>query len=256
MARLHPAIDQGGRDRKRDAGLADVVGGVGEQLGAAVLELGPAGARPDGDAVAARLAHGLDDELVEMVERVSQRLRLAADMGLDVRQDRLLVQVVADHARHVGIDRLVVGDAGADRVGQRDVARAIGTHQAGHAELAVGQEGLGIEVVVVDAAVDHVDRREAARGAHPDPVVLAPRGRGPRRAARRSRGRGRRARNRRNCRCRGRAGRCADRRAAGAPTSRSARGELEPVILDRAGGRSRRSRSGKARSIMWRFSTT
>ena len=56
-----------------------------------------------------------------------------------------------------GIDRLVVGHAGADGVGQRDVARAVGLHQAGHAEQAVGAERLRVEEVVVDPAVDHVD---------------------------------------------------------------------------------------------------
>ena len=72
-------------------------------------------------------------------------------------QDRLLGQVEADHVLDERIDRLVVGDAGADGVGQRDVAGAVGLHQVGHAEQAVGPERLGIEEVVVEPAVDDVD---------------------------------------------------------------------------------------------------
>ena len=58
---------------------------------------------------------------------------------------------------------LVVGDAGAGRVGDGDVAGLPRPHQPGHAERRVGTERLGIEEQVVDAAVDHVDRARARR---------------------------------------------------------------------------------------------
>ena len=58
-------------------------------------------------------------------------------MGLDVVQDRVLAEVIADDPRHIGIDRLVVGDTGADRIGERHIAGAIGTHQPAHAQHAV-----------------------------------------------------------------------------------------------------------------------
>ena len=73
---------------------------------------------------------------------------------------------------HERIDRLVVGDAGADRVGERDVAGAVGVQQPRHAEQAVGPEGERVEEVVVDAPVDDVDALQPARRAHEDAVPV------------------------------------------------------------------------------------
>ena len=91
--------------------------------------------------------------------------------GRDVGEHRLLAQIVADHRRNVRIDRLVVGDAGADRVRQRHVAGAIGIEQAGDAERGVGAEIERVDEVVVDPAVDHVDPARPARRLHVDEVV-------------------------------------------------------------------------------------
>jgi hypothetical protein len=92
--------------------------------------------------------------------------------GRHVLQDRLLAEIEFHDIRHVGVDRLVVGDAGADRVRQRDVAGRIGRHQAGHAERGIGTEGEGIEKIIVDTAIDHVDPLQPFRGAHEHLVVL------------------------------------------------------------------------------------
>jgi len=75
-------------------------------------------------------------------------------------------RVIADHARHVGIDRLVVGDAGPDGIGERQVPRPIGPHQTRHTQHAIGQEGLGIEIIVLDPPIDHVDSRKGPGGSH------------------------------------------------------------------------------------------
>ena len=72
-----------------------------------------------------------------------------------------LAEIEADHLGDVGINGLVVGDAGADGVGDGDVAGAIGGEQAGDAEHGVGAEHEGVQEVVVDAAVDHVDALRA-----------------------------------------------------------------------------------------------
>ena len=92
--------------------------------------------------------------------------------GLDVGQDRLLGQVVPDDRRHVGIERLVVGHAGADGVGQRDVAGPVGVEQPRDPERRVGAERQRVDEVVVDAAVDHVDALRAGGGPHVDDVVV------------------------------------------------------------------------------------
>ena len=53
------------------------------------------------------------------------------------------------------IDALVVCHAVSGGVDDRNIARAIGAHQAGHADQALGQEGQRIEILVAQPPVDH-----------------------------------------------------------------------------------------------------
>jgi hypothetical protein len=92
-------------------------------------------------------------------------------IGVHIRQDRILVEVVFDDARDVGVDDLVVGHPGADGVGHGDVAGAVGADQTRHAQDRIGPEDGRIEEVVVDAPVDHVHRHQAGGRAHEDPGV-------------------------------------------------------------------------------------
>ena len=106
-----------------------------------------------------------------MLEDVGAVLVLAREIGRHVRQDRVLVEVVADHARDEVVHDLVVDDTRPDRVREADVAAAIGLHQAGHAQHRVRPEHLRVEEVVVDPAVDHVHLLQAPRRAHVDARV-------------------------------------------------------------------------------------
>ena len=94
------------------------------------------------------------------------------EIGLDVRQDRLLGQVEADDRRNVRVERLVVGEPGADGVGNRDVAGAIGVQQPGDAQVRVGSKRERIEKVVVHAPVDDVHAPQPGRRPHVDDVVV------------------------------------------------------------------------------------
>ena len=88
--------------------------------------------------------------------------------GLDVRQDRVFLQVIADDLGDERIDPLVVGHAGADGVGQAELPARYAPIRPGDAELAVAAEGQGVEEVVVDPAVDHVDPLRPAGRPHED----------------------------------------------------------------------------------------
>ena len=106
--------------------------------------------------VAAGFAHHLDDQRLQIVEGVFQLFRLAAEMGLDVGEQRLFAQVIADHVRDIDVDALVVGDAGPGRVGNRHVAQPVCVEETGCAELRIGPKGQRVDEVVVDTAIDHV----------------------------------------------------------------------------------------------------
>ena len=135
------------------------------------VDLGARRPGPDQHAVAARAVDLLHHQFVEPRERRLQGVGFAAAQRRHVVEQGLLAQVKTDRLRHVGVDRLVVGDAGAHRVGERDVAQLIGAQQTGDAEGGVGAEGQRVEEVVVDAAIDHVDALEALGGAHVDEIV-------------------------------------------------------------------------------------
>ena len=92
-------------------------------------------------------------------------LAVAHQVRRHVLQQRLLVEVVPDHLRDVVVDRLVVGDAGADGVDDRHAARAVGAHQPRDAEHGVRPELERVHEVVVDPPVDRVDALQAAGGA-------------------------------------------------------------------------------------------
>ena len=101
-----------------------------------------------------------------------QRFFFAAEEGLDIVEDRLFRQIIADQARHIGIDRLVVGDAGAQRIGDHHIAGAIGVEQAGHAQRGILAEDQGVDEIIVDAAINDVDALQAGRGAGIDDIVI------------------------------------------------------------------------------------
>jgi hypothetical protein len=113
----------------------------------------------------------LDHQFGQVLQHVGQILRLRQFPGRHVRQDRFFAAVEADHFRDMDVDRLVVGDARADGVGQGHVAGPVGVEQARHAEHGILAEGARIEKVVVDAAVDHVHPARSLRGAHVDRIV-------------------------------------------------------------------------------------
>ncbi len=73
---------------------------------------------------------------------------------------------------NIGVEGLVVGEAGAESIGDGDVAGAIGVEQAGAAEDGIAAEDERIAEVVVDTAVDDIDALEAVGGAHVDDVVV------------------------------------------------------------------------------------
>ena len=75
-------------------------------------------------------------------------------------------------AGNVGVQRLVVGEPRADRVGKRDVACAVRVQQPRDAEMRVRPERQRIEKVVVDAAVDHVHALQPRGRPHVDDVVV------------------------------------------------------------------------------------
>ena len=173
VAAHHGVVHPGGRRREGDDALGDPVAGVGLHLERQLVELGAGRRRADHQALAARAVDPLEDELVAAGQRVLAHGVVDQVHRLDVVQDRVLAQVVADHGRDVGVDELVVGHAVAHAVGDRHPAgpRRVDDARAAHQRL--GAELQRVEVLVVDAAVDHVHRHLALGGAQEDVGAVA-----------------------------------------------------------------------------------
>ena len=137
---LEVAVDERRVLAQRDRRLGDVAARVGLDLARELLALRGRGGRADQHAVAPRAVDRLDHQLVQVGQDVLPVRRHQRAEGLDVGQDRVLVQVVADDLGDERVDPLVVGHAGADGVGQPEVPRPVGADQPGDAELAVAAE--------------------------------------------------------------------------------------------------------------------
>ena len=70
-------------------------------------------------------------------------------------------RIEPDHVGHILVDDLVIGHAGADGIGETDVAGAVGFDESGHAEDGILAEDFRVEEVVVEAAVDGIDLFQA-----------------------------------------------------------------------------------------------
>src|SRR5260370_20507203 len=94
--------------RQRDDRLGDAGTGGRPEPPPELLALVPGRRRHDEHAVAARPVHGLDDQRVELLEHVAAIGVDSAEIRLDVRQDRVLAEVVANDARHQRVNHLVI----------------------------------------------------------------------------------------------------------------------------------------------------
>ena len=83
----------------------------------------------------------------------------------------MLAEIELDHARQVAIHGLVVGDAGAERIGKHHPAGADDRQQTRYSECRLRVEGERIHESIVDPAIDDVDLDRAFGGAHPHIAV-------------------------------------------------------------------------------------
>src|SRR3954451_9814832 len=148
------AVLQSRHRGERDDLLGDPVPGIPGDLGPPVGDLGGRGGRADEDTGAAEAVDRLGDQLADPLEDGASLGPVPRPVGRHRVQQRVLVEVVNDQLGHEGIHRLVVGDAVAGRVGQRDMTGG-GDVEHGRAQ---GQ----VDQFLVDAQVQDADRLPAA----------------------------------------------------------------------------------------------
>src|SRR5580704_8860753 len=101
-----------------------------------------------------------------MLQHVISLGTIVEQIRLDVSEDGIFAKVIANDGGDVGVESLVVRDAGSDGVGQDDVAGTVGVEEAWDTQIRVATEAKRVEEVVVNTTIDDVDALQARRGAH------------------------------------------------------------------------------------------
>ncbi|CFE53370.1 Uncharacterised protein [Mycobacterium tuberculosis] len=173
--RERPQVHVAGRQRAFDPGrhgrqfhhrLRDPAAGIVADLLANGRQFGLRGFRAEHDAVTTGSLDRLEDQFADPVQHLFAFVIQPASEGFHVRQQRLFVEVVLDHGRHVRVDEFVVTDSVADRTGQHDVAGPGSVDQSGHPEHRIGTELQRIQEGVINAPIDDVDLALPLGGAH------------------------------------------------------------------------------------------
>ena len=99
----------------------------------------------------------LDHEVFEVGQHMFTLIWPTAQKGGHVREHWVFIQIEADHVGHERVDRLVIGNAGANGIADRDPARPKDRDQARHPQHRVGAKDEWVEEVVIDAPVNHID---------------------------------------------------------------------------------------------------
>ncbi len=165
-------VHDGGHARQRKGRLGDVVPRIGLDLDGEFLLLLTGGMGAHQHAVSAGFVRGLHYQLIQVFQDIGPVAVPPAKIGRHVGQDGVGALVVADHFGNVSIDNLIVRHAIARSIGQRHASRPVGRYQARDAQQRVGPECVGIQEIVVDAAVDHVHALQAFGGAHEDVAIV------------------------------------------------------------------------------------
>src|SRR6476620_5714688 len=111
---FHNAGDPG----ERQGRLGEVVSWVCLYSVRIFCQLLPSGMRTNQHPIPTRLSGYLNDKPIEIVQNIGSILRIAAQIGGHIGQNRFLPEVVFDDLRHVSIDDLVIRDASSRSVGK------------------------------------------------------------------------------------------------------------------------------------------
>ena len=111
------------------------------------------------------------DQRLQRPERVVAFAVLPAPPRRDVGDAQFFTEEMPRERGQKGEERRGLDRAGAERIGDRDVARARRFHESGHAEEGIAAQFQRIAAGVVHAADDHVHRLQALERFQENPPV-------------------------------------------------------------------------------------
>ena len=105
--------------------------------------------------------HLFDHKFGEMCQHIGKVIRLRASPGRYVIEKWLLTHIELDDFWHIGINRLIVGNARPRGVGKHNRATAIGIEKPRCAKQTVWVEGQWIKELIINPTVDYIHWRGA-----------------------------------------------------------------------------------------------
>src|SRR5262245_17882910 len=127
--------------------------------------------RSDEHSVTTRFIGRFDHEFFQIFEHVPPLVILPTNVRRNIWKNRVLTQVILDDFGNVGIDDLIVGDPRSRRICESYSAGAVDVYESGNAQHRIRPEGGGIEKVVIDPAIDHVNAFETFGRSHHDVTI-------------------------------------------------------------------------------------
>ena len=98
--------------------------------------------------------------------------RIAQQISLYIIQNRVFVQVILDHLRHIGVDRLVVGQARPKCVRHGTIAGAVGIEKPRAAQRRIRAKDQRIAEVIIHATINYIHALQPVGGAHINDIVV------------------------------------------------------------------------------------
>src|SRR5437016_33647 len=172
MTRFDAVIYEGRHCGQRYHRLRNEIARCRLQLRGELIAFALACRRAHQHSIAARAVDGLDDERIQMMQNMLELFGLRTAPRGNVWENRVLVEVVANHVGHVGVHQLVIRDARTGSISQSHVAFRPGAHQSRNAERRLRAEGFRIKEVIVDPPVDHIDTGPAVDRLHVHAVIV------------------------------------------------------------------------------------
>src|SRR6266702_2896252 len=172
MTRFNLIINDTGRTRKSERWLCDVVARVGNHPLTIGCTLSCCAIWADQHAIPAGFSNCLDDQFVKVFKHIFLLLFVAQQIGLDVWQDRLFTEVVANDGGDISVDGLIVGYPRANGISQCNISGAVRIQQAGYSQCRARFKGERIKVVIINTPVDDINAPQTSGRAHINNVIM------------------------------------------------------------------------------------
>ena len=151
---------------QRNRRLRNEVARVGHDLRAKFFNLGRTRPGPHQHPITTRFIRRLDHQLFKIFQNISPVFRLRCQISINTVENRILSKIIFNHLRYIIINKFVIRHTRTNAVGQRHVSGPGRINQSGHAQQRISAKNRGIQKIIVNPPVNHIDRYQSRRRTH------------------------------------------------------------------------------------------